>query len=98
MRRPTKRNLTPRPLLHENYRDAKHAPNWIHKYRVKVSESCKWCGADPKDIVVYDMPLKNGKRCKVTRCTVCDNLIYVCEPRNMPKGSANGRKAVCTGN
>lgn len=92
MKRPKHKSDTPRPLLHPNYKDAKHAPEWLHIYRTTPKRPCKWCGADPKDIVVYDMPLKNGKRCKVTRCTVCDNLIYAGAERDMPKGvTGSGR-------
>lgn len=82
-------------LLHPNYKDAKHAPKWLAKYEQKATKPCKWCGSDPKDIVVYDMPLKDGRTCKVWRCTVCDNLIRVNNARKV-KESVNGGKGVVT--
>ena len=87
-----------KPLLHKNYEGAKHVPEYLRIYGTKVAKPCKWCGADPKDIVVYSMPLKNGKRVKVTRCTVCDNLIYFGSTENMTRGDINGRKRPRAGN
>ena len=81
------KKTTPIPLLHKNYKDAIHKPDWLHKYKVAAKEPCKFCGAKPEDIVVYDMPLKGGKRIKVWRCTVCDNLVHAGEPRLNPKGT-----------
>ncbi len=63
------------PLTHENYKNVKHVPMALDVYREKPVRNCKWCGASPDNQVVYDMPLKDGKRAKVIRCTVCDNLI-----------------------
>ena len=70
-----------KPLLHRNYRGAAHKPDYLYKYDTVEKKSCKFCGADPKDIVTYDMPLKDGRQMKVTRCTKCDNLVHFASPR-----------------
>ena len=85
---------TRRPkLLHKNYHGAKHIPEYLRIYDQTPAEPCKWCGASPKDIVVYDMPLKNNKRMKVTRCTVCDNLIRAGAVKERVKVYARRHKA-----
>lgn len=62
-------------IPHKNYdHSIKHHPLALRVYQQTPVRPCKWCGASPDNLVVYDMPLKNGKRAKVTRCTVCDNL------------------------
>lgn len=66
-----------KPMLHKNFKGAKHKPDYIRKYDETASKPCKFCGADPKDIVIYDMPIKGGKMVKVRRCTKCDNLLIV---------------------
>lgn len=64
------------PIPHDNYgTTVKHHPLALKVYEDKPVRDCKWCGAKPEDQVVYDMPIKDGKRAKVIRCTVCDNLI-----------------------
>ena len=63
------------PIPHKNYDEStKHHPLALRVYEETPRRSCKWCGASPDQLVVYDMPLKNKKRAKVTRCTICDNL------------------------
>ena len=100
MRRTTKKKDIARPILHKNYEGAVHKPDYIHKYNVTVKNSCKFCGAKPKDIVVYDMPVKNSDKAdkthhaiKVTRCTCCDNLLYFGEPKPVLDSAWEAAKA-----
>lgn len=70
-----------KPMLHPNYRGAKHKPDYIRKYDVLEEKQCKFCGAEATNIVTYDMPVKDNMVMKVTRCTKCDNLLHFASPR-----------------
>ena len=68
-------------------------------YSYKYGKPCPHCGAGPSNIVTYDMPLKNDKKMRVTRCTNCDNLIRAGKDRERVRKRPDnyGRKRVAAG-